>query len=247
MILHKQPPKLISVLPFKRYSRYSLQSARSLILYTLYHYPRNASWAIHLMLKELAVDYELALVDRKSEAQKSADYLRLNPTGRIPTLIHTQGDSQEVLFESGAIALYLCEQHPQSMLLAAQGTPERAQCYQWLFYLTATVQAELMIYFYPQRHNQDTSHPETMVQAQEQRLSAMFAILDGQIGDRDYVVGNQLTLCDCFLFMICDWAKNIAKPPMAFPNLARCLRNLAKRESFRQVCELEKTDLGLYQ
>lgn len=66
-------------------------------MYKLFYYPRNASWAPHLVLKELAVDHELILVDRKTNAHKSADYLALNPTGRIPTLI----DGELIIFESG--------------------------------------------------------------------------------------------------------------------------------------------------
>lgn len=72
-------------------------------MYTLFFYPRNASWAPHMVLAEMGVDFELVLVDRKTNAQKSADYLLLNPTGRIPTLI----DQDIVIFESAAICLHL--------------------------------------------------------------------------------------------------------------------------------------------
>ena len=67
-------------------------------MYKLFYYPRNASWAPHLVLKELGVDHELILVDRKTNAHKSEQYMMLNPTGRIPTLI----DGDLVIFESAA-------------------------------------------------------------------------------------------------------------------------------------------------
>jgi glutathione S-transferase len=56
-------------------------------MYSLFYYPRNASWAIHILLRELQVEHQLVLVDRKQNAQKSLEYLKLNPTGRIPTLV----------------------------------------------------------------------------------------------------------------------------------------------------------------
>ena len=74
-------------------------------MYTLFYFPRNASFAPHMLLAHLGVPYQLELVDRISAAQKSDAYLALNPTGRIPTLV----DDQTVLFESAAICLYLSE------------------------------------------------------------------------------------------------------------------------------------------
>ena len=61
----------------------------------LYYYPANANLAPHILLAEIDCEYELILVDRKSEQQKSAEYLRLNPNGRIPVLVH----GELVIFE----------------------------------------------------------------------------------------------------------------------------------------------------
>ena len=77
-------------------------------MYKLFYYPRNASWAPHMLLAEMQLDYELILVDRKAEAQKDPDYLKLNPTGKIPTLIL----KDQPVYESAAICLLLCELHP---------------------------------------------------------------------------------------------------------------------------------------
>jgi glutathione S-transferase len=51
-------------------------------MYQLYYYPGNANLAPHMVLEEIGADYELILVDRNQNAQKSADYLKLNPNGR---------------------------------------------------------------------------------------------------------------------------------------------------------------------
>lgn len=68
-------------------------------MFKLYYYPNNASLAPHFLLHHLNADYELLLVDKQSNAQKSADYLKLNPAGRIPTLIV----GEQPIFESSAI------------------------------------------------------------------------------------------------------------------------------------------------
>jgi glutathione S-transferase len=210
-------------------------------VYKLFYYPRNASWAPHLVLAEMGVAFELILVDRKSNQQKSPEYLTVNPTGRIPTLI----DQDLVIFESAAICLYLCDKHPESGLIPNVTNPLRATFYQWLFYLNSTIQPELMVYFYPQKHTVG-EHTKDILQAQELRVTEMFALVDKALEGKDFLVGDSITVCDYFLFMLSHWASGFSQPPLAFKNLARYLRKLAKRETVMSVCEWEGTDLGMY-
>ncbi|GAB7221603.1 hypothetical protein VoSk93_08150 [Vibrio owensii] len=79
-------------------------------MFKLYYYPNNASLAPHFLLQHVKADFELLLVDKKARFHKKKDYLRLNPAGRIPTLIV---DGQAV-FESVAICIHICELHPDS-------------------------------------------------------------------------------------------------------------------------------------
>ena len=104
--------------------------------------------APHLILEELKADFELIKIDRTKNAQKSSEYLALNPAGRIPTLI----DNGFAIFESPAICIHLAETHPSSNLIPVLGDNNRALFFQWIMYLSNTVQAELMVYFYPQKH-----------------------------------------------------------------------------------------------
>ncbi|MGI5310016.1 glutathione S-transferase family protein [Rheinheimera sp. WS51] len=211
-------------------------------MYKLFYYPGNASFAIHLILKDLGVEYKLEFVDRKSQSQKSKEYLRLNPTGRIPTLL----DNGQAIFESGAIALYLAEKHPEHQLLPPLGTTERASCLQWLFYLTSTLQPELMVYFYPEKHTTNATLCQSIVTAQENRIISMYGILNDQLGERDYLIGSSISICDYFLFMLCHWGSEFKFAPMKFPNLARCLKRLAHTETFQEVCATEGASLAVY-
>jgi glutathione S-transferase len=77
-------------------------------------------------------DRNLILVDRAKNAQKSREYLKINPNGRIPALV----DGDLVLFEAAAIVLHLVDQHPKAGLAPKPGTPERARFYQWMTFLT---------------------------------------------------------------------------------------------------------------
>lgn len=160
----------------------SINNTKESQLYQLYYYPLNASMAPHFVLEALKVDFELILVDRKSNAQKSDEYLALNPSGRIPTLV----DVDLVLFESPAICIHLAESHPASNLIPNIESKDRPKFFQWMMYLTNTVQAELMIYFYPEKH---TNHPDIMsdiAKKQEQRITNMFEILDKELANKAF-------------------------------------------------------------
>ncbi|STQ91359.1 glutathione S-transferase family protein [Iodobacter fluviatilis] len=211
-------------------------------MYKLYYYPRNASWVPHIFLEEMGVDYELVLVDRKSKAQKSAEYMRLNPAGRIPTLVH----KDVVVFESAAICLYLCEQNPQAGLIPDVTDPLRAKFYQWLFYLNASLQPELMLYFYPAEHTTVLNCTAAIAEAQESRITEMFSLLNAELEGKTFLVGDYMTVCDYYLFMLSHWASDFKKPPLSFPSLGPYLCQLAKRQAMINVCEAEGTSLAMY-
>ena len=212
-------------------------------LYQLYYYPLNASMAPHFILKELNVDFELIIVDRKSNAQRSPNYLALNPAGRIPTLV----DDGLAIFESPAICIHLAENHPSSNLIPKVGEKNRALFFQWLMYLTNTVQAELMVCFYPQKHTTNVKTVDNIIEAQEVRITEMFNLLDRELENKDFLVGNSISVCDYFLFMLAVWADEFKKPPLGFSNLSRYLRKLAKRDAIINVCKKENLSLSDYQ
>ncbi len=212
-------------------------------MYQLYYHPGSASMVPHFILQEIAADFELIFVDTENNAQKTSEYLALNPAGRIPTLV----DNDFVLFESPAICLYLCEKHTNSKLMPDIGHPDRPLFFQWLTYLNNTVQAELMIYFYPDRHTTEKSNIPNIVAAQESRVTEMFQLLDNELKNKTFLVGDSISVCDFFLLMLSMWAEEFTRPPQSFPNLGRYLKKLAQRKSVQDVCKKEELSLEAYQ
>lgn len=212
-------------------------------MYQLYYYPLNASMAPHFVLEALKVDFELIKVDRENNAHKSADYLALNPAGRIPTLI----DDGFAIFESPAICIYLAEAHPSANLIPLIGDKNRALFFQWMMYLTNTLQAELMVYFYPEKHTTDIQSIEAIGEAQENRITEMLKLLDKELENKDFLVGDTISVCDYFLFMLAVWADEFKTPPLSFNNLSRYLRNLSQRDAIIKVFKKEELSLADYQ
>ena len=116
-------------------------------MYQLHYFPANANAAPHMVLEAIGIKYDLVFVDRAKDAQKSAEYLKINPSGRIPTLV----DGSLIVSEAAAIVLHLVDQHADAGLAPQVGTPERAEFYQWLTFMTNSLQEELMIWQYPDR------------------------------------------------------------------------------------------------
>lgn len=194
-------------------------------MYTLYYFPGNASLLPHMVLREIGVPFELSLVDRQQDMQHSAAYLRLNPNGRIPALVH----GETVLYETAAITLYLLEQHPAANLAPLPGTPDRARFLTWMVHLTNTPQAEYRPWFYPGQHVLDHAADATVKQAAGERLDRMFALIADQLGDGPWLLGDRFSAADLFLFMLMRWGRAMPNPPRLRPTLgAHAQRVLAR-------------------
>jgi len=196
--------------------------------------------APHFVLEELKVEFELILVDRKNNGQKSKDYLSLNPNGKIPTLIN----KGKVISESAAICLYIGENHCESKLVPGIKDPNRAEFLQWLMYLTNTMQTELMIYDYPEKYS--ANNDEEIMTNQEIRISQMWHLLDKKLAGKTFLIGESITICDFYIFMLAVWSDELKNPPLSFTNLSKYLCNLAKREAVINVFQKENLSLSRY-
>jgi len=208
-------------------------------MYKLYYFPNNASLAPHFLLNHMGLRYELILVDTKSNSHKSPEYLKLNPAGRIPTLV----DSGISIFESPAICIHLCEKHPEHNLIPSVGSDKRPLFFQWLAYLNNTLQAELMVYHYAHRHTTDEDSIQSVKEAQCQLIANALGIIDQQLSKNNYLIGESLTACDYFLFMLAEWSLPIERSPVTFKNLAAYLKRLSSNPIIEEVCKKEGIDL----
>ncbi|KRB89053.1 glutathione S-transferase family protein [Noviherbaspirillum sp. Root189] len=206
-------------------------------MYQLYYYPSNASLAPHMLLEELGVPYQLVLVDRDKNAHKGADYLRLNPTGRIPAFV----DGDLVLFETAAICLHLVDTHPEAGLAPAVGTAERAHFYKWLMYLTNTLQAELITYFYPERLAADERGAADVKQHAEARIGTMLDLLDEVFAKHGgpYLLGETYSAVDPYLFMLSRWTRMMGNPARHRAHLGPFLRRMVERAAISRALEQE--------
>ena len=206
----------------------------------LHHYPSTASMVPHLLLEELGIPFELVLVDRMRDEQKAPDFLRMNPNGLIPVLV----DGDLVLYEAAAICLHLCDTHPQAHLAPALGTAERAHFYKWLMWLTNTLQATLIVYFYPWRWvDVDNAAGAAQVRLQAQiRVGALLDQLDAELARHGgpWFMGEAYTALDPFVFTLCRWTRNFDRgQARTLPHLGPYLQRMLERPAVQRTLASE--------
>jgi glutathione S-transferase len=203
----------------------------------LHYYPSNASMAPHLLLEEIGAPYELVRVERGSNAHKSPAYLALNPNGLIPVLV----DGELVLYETAAICLHLADTHPGAALAPPVGTPSRAHFYKWLMWLTNTLQATLIVYFYPERWA-DTADAATQVKAHaEAKIGGLLDQLEAELArvDGPWFQGASFSVLDAYVLMLCRWTRGFARPARSLPHLGPYLQRVLARPAAQRVFERE--------
>jgi glutathione S-transferase len=209
-------------------------------MYELFYYPGNASMAPHFVLEDIGAPFVLRLVDRKTNRQKAPDYMRLNPMGRIPTLL----DGERIVFESAAICLHLADRHPDAGLAPGVGTADRAHLYQWLMFLTNTLQPDFMAFFYPEQHTVDAAGVAAVRASAAARLAAAYAVVDEALGGTGpYLLGGTPSIADFYLLMLTIWGRWLPDPPRKLARVRCCVDLISGRASVQRALASEGLDL----
>jgi glutathione S-transferase len=208
----------------------------------LHYYPGTAAMVPHILLEELGLPYERVLVDRAEGAHKRPEYLQLNPNGLIPVLV----EGEVVLYETAAIALHLCDTHPRGGLVPPLAGAARAHFYKWLMWLTNTLQATLIVYFYPERwvDEGNASGAAEVKRHAERRIAGLLGQLDAEISRQSgpWFCGSAYTALDAYAFTLCRWTRNFRNeaPARSHPNLGPYLERMLARPAVQRVLANEK-------
>jgi glutathione S-transferase len=204
-------------------------------MYVLYYSPGTASMAVHLALLELGVPYELRKVDIDAQEQKSAEYLRLNPNGLVPTLIVDGAP----YYECAALMLLLAERHPESALAPAPGDARRPAFLQWMVHLANTLQPAFRQWFYPQDFAPAEHEKESKAYARR-RIEDAWQRLDAHLAAHGpHVLGERFSVADLYATMLMRWSRNMPRPATAWPALEALAARVKARPSWRRLYAVE--------
>lgn len=167
----------------------------------LYGTPPTRVLRVIWLLNELDLEYEMLPVDIMQGENRQRDFLALNPAGKVPVLV----DGNLVLTESAAIQLYLADKNPQTGF-SPETVEDRAQMYRWIFFLMTEIEQPLWriarhTFVYPEekRLPQD-------VDLARQECVEMAAVLERHMENREFMVGDRLSVADFNAAYTLDWA-----------------------------------------
>lgn len=107
---------------------------------TFYTNPMSRGRIVHWMLEELGVPYEMKILDLEKGEHKQPEYLKINPMGKVPAIVHRG----VVITEAAAICTYLTDAYPQAKLAPAADDPQRGTYLRWIFFAAACVEPAII-------------------------------------------------------------------------------------------------------
>ena len=202
---------------------------------TLFYAPGTASFAVHWMLIELGLDFAAQRVDFESGEQKSPAYLRLNPAGRVPTVL-VDGEARS---ESAALLMLLAERYSQAGFAPAPASPNRASWLEITVYLANTLAPAMRDWFYADKDG-DPADAEAVRRLARRRVEGAWDRLDAMLADsRPYLLGETVSTADLQAVMLMRWSRNMARPATTWPHLSPYIQRLRARPAFIEVCRRE--------
>lgn len=204
-------------------------------MYTLFYSPGSASMVVHLALLEIGAPFRLEKVDFDRDAQRSPEYLRINPRGQVPTLII---DGQPY-FESAALLMILAERHPEARLAPLPGSELRAAWYQWIVFFTNALGPVYRQWFYPPDLG-SVEHPPFVRDALRKKIEGEWTLVDTHLqAHGPWMLGANFTGADLLATMYMRWSRNMLRPALEWPALKRLADLVRARPSWGRMCEVE--------
>jgi glutathione S-transferase len=182
---------------------------------------------ISIALEELGLSYNVHHLSLSKNEQKEPEYLKLNPNGRIPTIID-RDNNDFVVFESGAILMYLAEKTGK---LLSSAPDERSREIQWLMFQMGGIgpmMGQANVWF---RYWDETYQPA--IDRYQNETKRLFGVMDGHLKDREYLA-NELSIADIANWAwvrIYDWSGVSIDN---FPHLSAWLDRLDQRPAFQK-------------
>ena len=176
----------------------------------LYSAPGSCSSASHISLIESGLDFEAVTFNMRETRTlpDGRELSEINPKGYVPVL---ELDNGEFLTENVAILQYIADQAPDSNLAPPNGTLERVRLQEWLAYINSEIHKTCALVFMP--------GPDEVKEAARQRISGRIGYIDERLTDQDFLMGNQFTVADAYLFIVLSWMPMIGVDLSPFANI----------------------------
>ncbi len=204
-------------------------------MYKLFYAPKSASMGVRVLLEEIGAPYELLQTSIDMDKPRLSEQLAINPNGWVPVLIWEGG----AMYECAAITVFLGDRHADAGLAPTVNDPARARYLQTLVYFSNSVQNAFQLTYYPDRFVNTPADERSAQQRGIRRLRETWNVIDDQIGDNQWVLGDRFSAADIYLFMLTTWIRQAKGHPSVseFSNVKRIADAVMKRPSVQLVYE----------
>lgn len=197
----------------------------------LYYLAGASSLLPHIVLVEAGLSFGAIKVDEHTKAlEGGGDYRTVNPLGHVPAL---QLDDGTVLTEAAAIAQYVADCAPAKRLAPPTGTLARAKLQSWLNFISSEMQLGCFCPLF------DREIPEAVKPIFRRRLDNRLAHVERHLADNAYVLGNDFSIGDVYLFVVSHWARPANLDLSPYPSLLALRKRVGARPAVQEVMRRE--------
>lgn len=203
-----------------------------------YYAPGTCALASHLALELADARYEAVRLDFRAQQQRSPEYLRVNPKGRVPALVTDRG----VLTETPALLLFIAQSFPESGLAPLDDAFLLAKMNEFNAYLCATVHVNHAHKGRGYRwvEPEDTAAIEAMRRKVPRTMAESFTLIEEQMLQGPWVLGERFSTCDLYLFTIAGWLEGDGVDIARFPKVADHYRRVQALPAAQKVLALHR-------
>lgn len=196
----------------------------------LYYSPGACSLSPHIVANEIGIALELEKVDTKTkQTEHGSDYLAINPKGYVPAL---RLDDGALLTEGPAIVQYLADQKPGSGIAPANGTLARYRLQEMLGYINSELHKTYSPLFNP-------NTTEAVRAEREAYLRKRYAVVERTLAGQPFLLGEQFSAADAYLFTVTNWARVLKLDLSEFPHLMAFQKRVAERPAVQSAMREE--------
>ena len=205
---------------------------------TLYYAPGTCALASHLALEYAAAPYEAVRLDFRQQQQRSPEYLRVNPKGRVPALAIDRG----VITETPAILQYIAQSFPQAQLAPVDDSFLLAKVNEFNTYLCSTVHVNHAHRGRGYRwvDAEDTAAIEAMKKKVPQTMAESFTLIEEKMLQGPWVLGERFSTSDLYLYTLAGWLEGDGVDVQRFPKVAEHKARLDEAPQVRKVLAAQK-------
>jgi glutathione S-transferase len=197
----------------------------------LYYSPGACSLSPHIVLHEAGLPFETVRTDTKTKAlPDGGDYRSVNPLGYVPLLVLDDGTK---LTEGPAIVQYVADRVPDKKLAPPNGSKQRTQLQSWLNFVSSELHKSFSPLFNP-------AMPEEAKKIFRDRVIDRFGYVEKHLAaGNDYLLGQDFSVADAYLFTISNWASRVGVDLAPFPNLLAYRKRVGARPAVQAALKAE--------